>query len=87
MHRAVNDEARGIDEVGRLHHDVSREIHFHETRRRDLFKQESVRIDEKVMPGSGHAHRDVREDEIVPVIQRRQTIERCKIDTRLPLRL
>ena len=85
VHGGVDGEARGIDEVGRVHDDLAVEVDFHERRGRHLLEEHAVGIDQEVVLGPGHAHGDVGEDGVVPPVQRHQAVERRQLHPRLPL--
>src|SRR5438132_13246197 len=84
MYGAVNRKAGGIDEVRRIHHLVAVWIDLHQTRRRDFVEHHAVGIEQKVMLSSWHARGNMREDQIVPAIERDQSISRREIDSGLP---
>ena len=60
------------------------EIDLDEARRGDLVERHAVRIDEEVVLRSGNARRDVREDQIVPAVQRDEPVARGEVDAQLP---
>ena len=84
MNRTVDREAGGIDLVGRCHHLVAGEIDLDQTRGGDLVEHHAVGIDQEVMLGPRHARREVREDEVVPMKMRDQSIGCGKRDARVP---
>lgn len=81
---AVNGVAGGVDFVRAVHEFVAGLIDFHQARSGDLMKHQAKRIDQEIF-GAGHLGRDMREDQIVPAVQRDQTVTGGKIDTGLPL--
>src|SRR5436309_12909163 len=85
--RAVNVEAGRIDIVWTVLDLPPIEVDLDQTGRRDLFEEFSIGIDEEVVFRPGDADRDVREDQVVPTVQRDQAITGGQIDARLPLRL
>jgi len=83
--RAVNDEARGIDLVRRLHHLLAVDVDLHQARGGDLVEQHPVGVEEEVVVGAGHSRGEVREDEIVPVVVRHQAVGGGEVHALLPL--
>ena len=83
--RAVDDEARGIDVVGRIGHLLAVDVDLHQARRRDLVEQHPVGVEEKVVVGTGHPRGEVREDEVVPAVVSDQTVGGGEVHALLPL--
>jgi hypothetical protein len=84
MNGAVNDEPGRIDFVRAVDHLLAVEIDLDQTGRGDLAEHQAVRIDQKVMLGSGKAGRDMGEDQIVPAEHGDQSIARRKVYAQPP---
>jgi len=83
MHGAVNGVPSGIDLVRAVRHFVAGQIDFHQAGRGDFVKHQPVWVDQKVI-GFGNLGRDVREDQVIPAMQRDQSVTGRQIDPRLP---
>ncbi len=85
--RRVDHIARGVDAVGALHHDVTVKIDLHQGRGGDLLEIQAERVDQEVMLRARHAGGDMGEDQVVPLLQGHQPVERREVDPRAPLPL
>ena len=83
--RRMDGEARRVDAVFALAELVAVQIDLHQARRRDFLEHQPVRVDQEVMIGARHARRDVGVDQVVPAIQRDETIAGGEIDALVPL--
>src|SRR5215470_5871702 len=83
--RAVDHEAGVVHLVGRVVEDFSVAVDLDQVRCSDLFVQQSVRIDEKLILRARHAYRDVVVDHVRPAVMRDQPISGGELDARLPL--
>src|SRR5438067_4513456 len=84
---AVNRESGRVDLVGTIHHLPPVEIHLDQGRRGYLAEQHTVWIDQEVMSWSGHACRNVCEDQVIPAEKRDQPVTSSKINSLLPFGL
>jgi hypothetical protein len=85
VNRRVDDEAGIVDAVGAGLDQVAIQIDLDQAGGGDLAEPQPIRIDQEVVLRTRHARRDVGEDQVVPALQRRQTIERGQIDANAPL--
>ena len=85
MDRRMDGEARRVDAVFALAELVAVKIDLHEARRGDFLEHQPVRVDQEVMVRPRHARRDVGVDQVVPAVQRDETIAGGEIDALVPL--
>ena len=87
MHGGVDHIARCIDPVGALHDDIALKVDLDKGRRGDLVEVDAEGVDQEMVLGPGHAGGDVREDQVVPLLQRDQAVERRQVHSRPPFGL
>src|SRR5437867_2257729 len=64
---------------------VALEVDLHQAGGRDLVEEDAVRVDQELVLGVGHAQRDVREDEVLPLVERDEAVGGGEVDAGGPL--
>jgi hypothetical protein len=80
----VNRETRRIDGVGRRRNGIAVATDFDEARRGDFVEGQAIRVDEKFIFDARQARRNMREDQIVPLMQGDKAVTGRQIDTNRP---
>ncbi len=86
VHGGMQCEAGCIDRMVARPDDVSCDIDLHEIRRADFVEREAERIDQEMPRLAGHACRNMRVDQVVPAIERREAIGGGQVDAGLLFR-
>lgn len=84
VHGTVYRKAGRVDVIRRVRHLVACQINLDQTAGRDFAECHAVGIDQKMGILTRHARGNVREDQIIPTIERHQPVAGGEIDALLP---
>ena len=86
MDRRMDHEAGAVDGCGRIADRIAVEVDLDQRRGGDLLEHHVVRIDEEMVLRPRHPRREMREDQVVPPVERDEAVGGGEVDAQRPFR-
>src|SRR5271170_4966138 len=84
MNGTMNGESGRVHFIRCLLNYIAVHVYFHQARSGNFVKEQSKRIDQKMMLSSGHAGRNVRKDQVIPSEVCYQSVSSSEVNPDLP---